>query len=190
MTGRNGLFGLLSMLVVGAVVGAMVVSCGIRPSTVIHGQGAPRGTVNSLIVYLIDHGTLRAVNRPLPSTATPTLPKDGTGTYYFRPYPYAQDSLDALLAGPTGTEAAGGLTSELPSGMVASMSSDAEASVFRVFVKTSDARGLSEHAVDQIVCTVAAAFTSTDFQSSTGIQVQVLDELNPKRQPRRCPLTP
>jgi hypothetical protein len=188
MTRRNGLFSTLSLLVVGAVVGIMVVSCGIRPSVVIHGQGAPRGTVTSLIVYLLDHNTLRAVNRPLPPTST-APPK--SGTVYYSPYPNAQQALDSLLTGPTAAEAAGGLTSDLPSSDAAAyMLADAEGSVFQVWIKTGDGSALSAHAVDQVVCTVAAAFASIDYQSSTGIQVQVFDEGSPKRAPQRCPLTP
>ena len=98
MTSRNGLLSTLTLLLVGTLVGVVVAGCGIRPSGVIHGQDAPRGAVNSLIVYLIDHNSLRAVTRPLP--ATPTSP----GFYVSG----GQQALDALLQGPTASEAAGG----------------------------------------------------------------------------------
>jgi len=186
MTKRSGLLSTLALAVAGAVVATLVVSCGIRPSVVIPGQEAPHGTVTSLIVYLLDHNTLRAVNRPLPSPTT-----NNGATTYFTPYPGSQDALNALMNGPTATEAAGGLTSDLPrDNAFAYMGSAAEGNVYQVFVKLGDGGTLSSHAVDQVVCTVVAAFTSNGIQDSTNIRVQVLDSGKLTRPPQGCPLTP
>jgi len=188
MTKRNGLLSTLATAVVGAVVATLVVSCGIRPSVVIHGQGAPQGTVTSLIVYLVDHDTLRAVNRPLPPTSTPP-PRD-TATIY-TPYPNAQDAINALMAGPTASEAAGGLTSELPSNGAAGYVLSGEGGVYQVFIKTGDGTGLSQRAVDQVVCTVSASFISNGRQpGDNAVRVQVLDVSNQKRSAQTCPATP
>ncbi|QUQ71069.1 hypothetical protein [Kutzneria sp. CA-103260] len=185
MTRRNGLVSTLALLVAGAIVGTMVVSCGIRPSTVIRGQEAPHGTVTSLIVYLLQHGSLRAVSRPLP----PTPSKDST--YYNIPYPGVQDALNALMAGPTAAETAGGLTSELPSTGAGAYMLSGESNVYQVYIKTPDGGPISQHAVDQVVCTVAAAFTSTGYRSEENtVQVQVLDSKGARRSPQTCPMTP
>ena len=186
MTRRNGLFSTLALAVAGAIVATFVVSCGIRPSVVIPGQEAPHGTVTSLIVYLVDHTTLRAVNRPLPPTSTPKSQDTAT---FFIPYPNAQSALDALLAGPTTSEAGGGLTSEVPNRSTAFVG-NSEGGVYRVFVGTGDGSSLSDRAVDQIICTVSASFISNGFPSNGSPLVQVFDKRAPQRNPQRCPATP
>lgn len=190
MTKRNGLLSTIALAVAGAIVATMVVSCGIRPSVVIPGQQAPRGVQTGMIVYLIDHGNLRAVNRPLPPTDS-TL-RDPFGGY--PAYPGAQAALDALVAGPTASEAAGGLTSEVPATNVfTDIPSDAKGNVYQVYfvVKDGTSASLTQHAVDQIVCTVSAAFISTgNIPTGSSVMVQVLENKTTTRQAQVCPATP
>jgi hypothetical protein len=166
MTRRHGLLSAATLLLVGALVGAVVAGCGIRPSAVIHGWEAPKGAVTSVIVYMIDHDALRAVSRPLPPTPAPN--KSG---YIFNPQ---EDALRLLAQGPTATEAAGGLTSDIPSDTsMATKYSDGGNYVY-AFPRTG--QSLTQHAVDQIVCTYVSSITngggSTEGQP---IQVHVVD---------------
>jgi hypothetical protein len=165
-----------------------VVSCGIRPSVVIPGQEAPHGVLTGMVVYLLDHGSLRAVSRPLPPTDSPL--RDPYGDY--PAYPGAQAALNALVAGPTTSEAAGGLTSDVPAnGVEAEILSGAQGYVYEVFVGLRNGGSLSQHAVDQVVCTVSAAFLSTgNVPASTTVMVQVLEKTSTTRRPQACPATP
>lgn len=169
MTRRNGLLSTLALVAVGAVVGTMVVACGIRPSAVIHGWEAPRGAVSSLIVYLVDHNALRAVSRPLPASTT-QAPK--TTFVYSSPQ---DDALRALADGPTSTEAAGGLTTEIPANTAIAFkyAQDGNNYVFAYAPDRKDA--LSQRAVDQIACTAIASFTNDGSGNDQKIQIVVVD---------------
>ena len=185
MTRKNGLLSLVSLAVTGAVVGLLVVGCGIRPTAVIHGQGAPQGAVASMVLYLIDHGTLRAVTRPLPPT--PTVTPDGTNKIIPFVGPEEQ-ALNALVQGPNATESAGGLTSEIPSTAFASIG-QANGNIVDVFVKTPDGASLTGNAVDQIACTVITAHAVNGYSDSgPKFQVVVFDSGSRQRTPRGCPL--
>lgn len=186
MTRRHGLLSTLTLIATGAVVGLLVVACGIRPSGVILGQEAPHGAVTSLIVYLLDHNSLRAVSRPLPPPVTAKA-TDGSDGFYYPPGP-GQQALDQLVKGPTATEAAGGLTSDIPSSAFLSTPSQYDSHVFQVFVKSDQPQPLSQHAVDQIACTMITAVTNTGADHENDYKVQVFDGV--KQWPRQgCPLT-
>jgi hypothetical protein len=190
MTRRNGLLGTIALAVAGAIVATMVVSCGIRPSVVIPGQEAPHGVVTGLIVYLLDHGSLRAVSRPLPPTNTPDKEQQSG---FSPPFPSTQAAINALLAGPTASETAGGLTSDLPAKDVAAyvLPSGKQGYIYDVFVQKHDSESLSQHAVDQVVCTVSAAFISTgNLPDGTSVLVRVVENKTTTRQPQACPATP
>ena len=189
MTRRNGLLSTIALTIAGGIVAVMVVSCGILPSVVIAGQNAPRGVQTGIIVYLLDHGSLRAVNRPLPTTtATPD------GVIDQIPFPNAQAALDSLVAGPTAADTAGGLTSDLPSNGVRAFILQAvqgQGYTYQVFVDKRDGQPLTQHAVDQIACTVSAAFVGTgNLPEYTSVQVQVLENKSEKRPVQACPATP
>lgn len=189
MTRRNGLVSLVSLAVTGAVVGLLVVGCGIRPTAVIRGQDAPQGAITSLVVYLIDHGTLRAVARPLPPT--PTTNPDGTNKVI--PYvPPEQQALSELVRGPSATEAAAGMTSEVPNNVFATVGQNqgqSPGNVVPVFVKTASGESLSKHAVDQIACTVITSLAVNSYSDTKPrYQVAVFDSGGEPRPPQGCPL--
>ena len=186
MTRRHGLLSTLALIATGAVVGLLVVACGIRPSGVILGQEAPHGAVTSLIVYLLDHNSLRAVSRPLPPPVTAKA-TDGSDGFYYPPGP-GQQALDQLAKGPTATEASGGLTSDIPSNTFLSTPSQYDTHLFRVFVKSNQPQPLSQHAVDQIACTMITAVTNSGADHDNDYKVQVFDGV--KQWPSQgCPLT-
>jgi hypothetical protein len=179
MTRKNGLLSTAALLLVGAIVGAVVAGCGIRPSGVISGQGAPQGAVTSLILYLIDHNALRPVARPLPQSNT----ADGK---YVSPQ---QQALDALMQGPTTTEAAGGLTSDIPPNTFAFISQASDNNVLQVFVKSDQRAPFTQHAVDQVACTLITSENNTGaYSETTRFQVQVFDGIQ-EWQPQGCPVT-
>src|SRR3954453_8011184 len=117
-------------MLAGAVVGLLVVGCGIRPTKVIYGQEAPRGAVSSMVVYLIDHNALRAVARPLPATST----VDGPSGKIIPFVPADAQALDALLQGPNATETAGGLTSDIPPNTIGGIIPGDNGAVILVYV--------------------------------------------------------
>jgi hypothetical protein len=185
VTRRNGLLSTAALAVTGAIVGLLVVGCGIRPTGVIHGQGAPQGAVSSMVLYLLDHNTLRAVARPLPPTPT-IRPSDG-GKIPF--VPADTQALDALLQGPTASEAAGGLTSDIPPDAVGGVKHNGEdGGVIPVFVETGEGVSLTQHAVDQIACTVITAQITDGGSSTENLRVAVSDSGETSRPPQKCPL--
>ncbi|MEU8195125.1 hypothetical protein AB0C10_15235 [Microbispora amethystogenes] len=121
---------------------AVLAGCGVRPSDVITGADPPSGTVaraTTITLYLVKNDRLSAVTRQ--SSGRPLFPAD---------------RLALLAAGPTAEEQAHGLTTGVPP----------EAAPFSVTagppgqlaVTLSAAAGdLSALAVEQIVCTAAAA---------------------------------
>ncbi|MFC0438928.1 hypothetical protein [Kutzneria buriramensis] len=181
MIRRNGLLSVVALLLAGAVVGTMVAACGIRPSTVITGREAPRGAVVSLTVYLLKNDALRPTSRALPPPTT--YPSDLTAKpFYVNPH---DDALHALADGPTTTDAAGGLTSDVPVGTrMSSTYDDAYGNV--VFAEPPDKQPLSQHALDQIVCTLATSYAGDGNTSSTTMKVTVIVYGRP--QPKQsCP---
>jgi hypothetical protein len=179
---RNGLLSVVALLLAGIVVGTMVAACGIRPSAVITGRDAPRGAVVSLTVYLLNHDKLRPTSRTLPPPTT--YPPDMTAKpFSINPH---DDALHALAQGPTATDAAGGLTSDVPVGTRLDSTYDDNLGNV-VYAETPDKQTLSQHAIDQIVCTLATSFAG-DGGSGTPITVTVV--VYGRVQPRQgCPYT-
>jgi hypothetical protein len=186
VTRKSGLLSLVSLALTGAIVGLLVVGCGIRPTGVIPGQDAPTGAITSMIVYLLDHGTLRAVARPLPQTQTAN--PDGTNkiTPYVGP---EQQALNALIQGPTATEAAAGMSSEVPTS-VFGVIARTEGNVAEVYVKAPDDGQLTKNAVDQIACTVITAHGVNSYSDNKDVkfQVVVIDSNSRPRPAQGCPL--
>jgi hypothetical protein len=128
------------LLATGLVSLVAVAGCGVRPSDVIPAGDPPSGPVAptmTITLYLVKNGRLSPVTR-------------SGGRPLFR-----ADTLALLAAGPTATEQAHGLTTDVPP----------EAGPFSVTVKpaghlvvtlSAPARELSELAVRQIVCTATA----------------------------------
>ncbi len=174
MIRRNGLLSVVALLLAGVVVGTMVAACGIRPSPVITGRDAPRGAVVSLTVYLLDHDKLRPTSRALPQ---PTSYPPNVTEKPINGDPH-DDALRALADGPTAADAAGGLTSDVPVGTRMNSGFD-EAYGFVVYAYPPDKQGLgqhalSQHALDQIVCTLVTSFAGDGYASGTPIKVTVI----------------
>jgi hypothetical protein len=188
VTRRKGLLSTAALAVTGAIVGLFVVGCGIRPTGVIHGQGAPQGAVSSMVVYLLDHNTLRAVARPLPTS--PSI----NATNKVSPAPADTQALNTLLQGPTATEAAAGLTSDIPPNSFGYIIHGDDGgnrgpdNVILVSVKTGDEVSLTHNAVDQIVCTVITAQLIDGItDNDKALRVAVSDSGNRARPPQGCP---
>lgn len=186
MTRGKGLLSTVALILAGAIVGLLVAGCGIRPTAVIHGQEAPKGAVTSMILYLLDHGTLHAVARPLP--APPTI--DGPSGKISPWVPAESQALDALLQGPSATEAAGGLTSDIPPGAFGYFERPGgfDGTTISLTIKTRQGVALSQHAVDQITCTVITAQLTDGSLDTTRLRVVVHDSGDQSRPPQGCPL--
>ncbi|MFE3455019.1 GerMN domain-containing protein [Nonomuraea sp. NPDC059194] len=154
------------VLAAGLVSLVAVAGCGVRPSDVIEAGDPPSGAVvptTTITLYLVKNGRLSVVTRP------------SGGRPLFR-----ADTLALLAAGPTTMEKADGFTTDVPP----------DASPFSVTVKTAGhlvvtlstpAGELSTLAVDQIVCTAAAATVPKSPPKVTVVDAgQSVD-------PRNCP---
>ncbi|MGN9847438.1 hypothetical protein ACTMTI_56165 [Nonomuraea sp. H19] len=128
------------VLAAGLISLVAVAGCGVQPSDAIRAGDPPSGRVEpttGITLYLVQNGRLSAVKRP-------------GGRLFLR------DTLALLAAGPTAEEQAHGLTTDVPP----------EAGPFSVTAKpagplvvtlSTPAGELSTLAVEQIVCTAAAA---------------------------------
>jgi hypothetical protein len=190
VTRRKGLLSTVALAVTGALVGLLVVGCGIRPTGVIHGQSAPQGAVSSMVVYLLDHNTLRAVARPLPPPPSLNPTNKAIPPYV----PADTQALNTLLQGPTATEAAAGLTSDIPPNSFGKVihadgsGNHGEDNVIVVIIETGDEASLTSNAVDQIVCTVITAQLIDGItDSQKALRVAVYDSGNRSRPPQSCP---
>jgi len=133
----------LRVLAASLVALAAATGCGVQPSGVISGGDPPSGAVAptaAITLYLVKDGRLSAVTRR--HEGHPLFPADKL----------------ALLAGPTPEERARGLTTEVPPG-ARPFSVTTERPGRLVVTLPMAARDLSARAVDQIVCTAAAAMT-------------------------------
>ncbi|SDJ01240.1 hypothetical protein [Nonomuraea jiangxiensis] len=136
-------------LAAGLVSLLAVAGCGVRPSDAIPAGDPPSGFVQptrKITIYLVKAGRLSPVTRPGPG-------------------PSPADTLALLAAGPTATEQAHGLTTDVPP----------DAGPFSVTVRpagrlvvnpSTPAGDLSKLAVEQIGCTAAAATPVTPAQVS------------------------
>ncbi|MGI5268163.1 GerMN domain-containing protein [Nonomuraea sp. CA-218870] len=128
------------VLAAGLVSLVAVTGCGVRPSDVIPAGDPPSGPVASttaITLFLVRNGRLSAVTRP------------------GRRLPLAQ-TLALLAAGPTADERARGLTTDIPR-KAGPLSVSAEPAGHVVVTPSAPAGDLSTLAVEQIVCTAAAA---------------------------------
>jgi hypothetical protein len=116
--------------------------CGVRPSGVIHGGPAPTATAEGATLYFLANSSLTPVLRPARQPLWPT------------------QTLDLLQDGPNRDERAANLTSEVPTGLdPVTITTDPSGNVD--VVVSADVTTLSPAAVDQIVCTVSDALSTT-----------------------------
>ncbi|MET7397267.1 hypothetical protein ABZS66_27660 [Dactylosporangium sp. NPDC005572] len=153
----------LAVLAVLAVL--LPAGCGVRPSGVITGGPAPRAAGGWVRLYLVKDGTLTPVLRRADPHTRPT------------------QTLELLLAGPTGDERADGYTTEVPPGLgpVAVQAGELAATV----AVAGDPVALSATAAGQIACTVVDA-VSADPAARPRFTV-TLTGPGRSRGPERCP---
>ncbi|MBT2227720.1 hypothetical protein [Nonomuraea sp. NEAU-A123] len=131
------------MLAAGLLSLVAMAGCGVRPSDVIPAGDPPSGAVaptTPITLYLVKNGRLRAVTRPGPG-----------GRPLFR-----ADTLALLAAGPTAREQEHGFTTDLPP-QAGPFSVTADPAGHLVVTLSTPAGELSTLAIQQIVCTAAAA---------------------------------
>jgi len=154
---------LLARVVLIAVLGVVLTAgCGVRPSGVITGGPAPTRPVEGAALYFLAKSSLTPALRPTRQPLSPT------------------QTLALLQAGPNGDELAANLTSEVPTGLdPVTVTTDPSGNVD--VVVSVDVTTLSTRAVDQIVCTVRDALSTTAPVTLTSDAAT--------RGPRTCPLT-
>ena len=138
----------LRVLAAGLVSLVAVTGCGVQPSGVVPAGAPPSGAVAptaTITLYLVKNGRLSAVTRR--HKGHPLFPADRL----------------ALLAGPTPKEKAHGLTTDVPPG-ARPFTVTAERPDRLVVTLSTAAGDLSALAVDQIVCTTAAATPGSAVQ--------------------------
>jgi hypothetical protein len=148
------------VVVTALLTAVLAAGCGVRPSAVITGGPAPTRPVRGAVLYLVADAALAPVLRPAPRDPSPA------------------EVLALLGGGPTGDERAVGLTSEVPAAL-APVTVAAGATGGVDVVVSVDVATLSDPAVDQIVCTVGDALTTTGPITLTGAGTT--------RGPRTCP---
>jgi hypothetical protein len=145
-----------------ALVAVLSTGCGVRPSGVIIGGPAPTEHARGVTLYFLAGSSLTPVLRPTHQPLWPT------------------QTLALLQQGPNADERAANLTSEVPVGLgPVTVTTGASGDVD--VVVSADVATLSTAAVDQIVCTIrdALSTTATITLASDGAT----------RGPRSCPLT-
>jgi hypothetical protein len=159
---------LLAWVVLITVLAAFTAGCGVRPSGVItggpapSGGPAPAGPAEGVALYFVTDDTLRPVTRP---TRRPL---------------FLTQTLELLQHGPNREERAANLTSEVPAELdPVTVATDASGNV--EVVVSADVTTLSATAVDQIVCTVRDALSTTAPVTLTSDGAT--------RGPRLCPRT-
>ncbi len=152
---------LARVVLVAVLVAALTAGCGVRPSGVITGRAAPTGPADGVTLYFLDNSSLTPVLRPMRRPMWPT------------------QTLELLQHGPNRDERAANLTSEVPAGLDPVTVTDASGKVD--VVVSADVAALSATAVDQIVCTVRDALSTTaPVTLTSGAST---------RGPRICPFT-
>jgi hypothetical protein len=143
------------LLVWVVLIAVLSAGCGVRPSGVITGGPAPTGRAldpsgvpafprqaEGAVLYFLGNSSLTPVLRPT------------------RQHLSSTQTLALLQDGPNGDERAANLTSEVPTGLhPVSVTIDASGNVDVVVL--ADVTTLSATAVDQIVCTVRDALSTT-----------------------------
>ncbi|MEU7747846.1 hypothetical protein [Nonomuraea sp. NPDC049158] len=130
------------LLAAGLVSLVAVAGCGVRPSEVISVGYPPSGAVappSKITLYLVKNGRLSAVTRPGP-------PKSQANT------------LALLAAGPTASEQAHGLTTDVPPevGPFSVTAAPGRGPGDLMVTLSTPAGELSALAIEQIICTAAA----------------------------------
>jgi hypothetical protein len=144
------------------LIAVLVAGCGVRPSGVITGGPAPTEQVRGPVLYFLADSSLTPVLRPARQPLWPT------------------QVLALLQHGPNSDERAANLTSEVPTGLdPVTVTSDPSGNVH--VVVSADVTTLPALAVDQIVCTVRDALSTTAPITLTSDAKT--------RGPRTCPLT-
>ena len=134
---------------------------GVRPSGVIRGGPAPTATAEGATLYFLAGSSLTPVLRPVRQPLFPT------------------QALELLQDGPNRDERAANLTSEVPAGLdPVTINTDPSGNVD--VVVSADVTTLSPAAVDQIVCTVSDALSTT--------APIILTSNAATRGPQTCPL--
>lgn len=153
------------VLAAGLVSLAAVAGCGVRPSDVIQAGDPPSGRVaptTTITLYLVKNGRISAVARP-------------GGRRMF-----LADTLTLLADGPTTREQAHGFTTDIPP-EAGPFSVTADPAGHVAVTLSTPAGELSTLAVQQIVCTAAAA-TAPEIPA----QVTVVGA-GQSVDPRNCP---
>jgi hypothetical protein len=134
---------LLAPVVLIVVLLAMLnAGCGVRPTGVIPGRQAPAGPARGAVLYFIADSSLSPVLRPTRQRLSTTR------------------TLTLLQHGPNDEERAANLTSEVPTALdPVTVTTGASGDVD--VVVSVDVTTLSTTAVDQIVCTVRDALSTT-----------------------------
>lgn len=144
------------------LIAVLTAGCGVRPSGVITGGPAPTAPAEGANLYFLTNSSLRLVRRPTPQHLSPT------------------QKLALLQSGPNSDEQAENLTTEVPTALdPATVTIDASGNVD--IVVSADVTTLSTTAVDQIVCTVRDALSTTAPITLTSNATT--------RGPRSCPLS-
>ncbi|GAA4591489.1 hypothetical protein GCM10023194_50880 [Planotetraspora phitsanulokensis] len=133
------------VLAAGLISLVAVAGCGVRPSDAIPAGDPPSGAVaptTTITLYLVKNGRLSAVTRPVPGAGGRPL--------------FQADTLALLAAGPTAREQAHGLTTDVPP-EAGPFSVTAKPAGHLVVTVSTPVGELSTLAVEQIVCTAAAA---------------------------------
>lgn len=121
------------------LLGVLVVAaCGVRPTAVISGGDPPSGLTTEAVVFFLSDDQLAPATR---RTGSP------------------DEALAELAAGPTETERAQGLRTDLPAGIT--LRTD-RSSPTPTIVATVNPQTLTPLAVDQIACTASATELTTD----------------------------
>jgi hypothetical protein len=144
-----------------ALIAVLTAGCGVRPSGVISGRSAPAERAMGARLYFLDGSSLTPVLRPARQPIWPT------------------QILELLQNGPSAVERAANLTSEVPIGLGPVPVTTDESGNVDVVV-SADVTTLSPTAVDQIVCTVR------DARSTTA--PIILRSGAATRGPRSCPI--
>lgn len=155
MTRRHLLAGIV-------LVALLSAGCGVRPSGVITGGPAPTGQARGVALYFLADSSLTPVLRQTRQPLWPT------------------QTLALLQNGPNGDERAANLTSEIPAGLDPVTVTTHPSGNVDVVV-SADVTTLSTTAVDQIVCTVRDALSTTAPITLTSGAAS--------RGPLSCPLT-
>jgi hypothetical protein len=145
-----------------ALIAVLSAGCGVRPSGVITGGPAPSERVRGVTLYFLADSSLTPVLRQTRQRLSAT------------------QTLALLQNGPTSDDRAANLTSEVPTGLdPVSVATDASGNVD--VVVSADVATLSTAAVDQIVCTVRDALSTTAPVTLTSDAAT--------QGPRTCPFT-